>query len=105
MRRRACAHGGRHCGDQTIRIARRAPEIINAIPGDPVAAWPPEIPPRIMVSRSGEWIPLRMQLVDELRDRLFSPSGHGYTNRCDVDTKANEELSRLSLSWVNVKQR
>jgi predicted nucleic acid-binding Zn-ribbon protein len=80
--------------NQTTRIARPGSGIINGIPLEPVAAWPPEIPPRIMVSRSGAWIPLQMQLV-ELRERLSRLQAQAIPSAGAVDTETNEELNQL----------
>jgi len=54
---------------QTAKIARPASGIVNGIPSEPIASWPPEIAPQILVSQSGAWVPLQVYVV-ELRDRF-----------------------------------
>ena len=80
--------------NQTARIARPASGIINGVPPEPIAAWPPEIAPQIMVSRTAVWIPLQTHLV-ELGNRLSRLQAEPIPSAGEVDPKANVELNQL----------
>jgi predicted ATPase len=79
---------------QMAKVAGPASGIVNGIPVEPVVAWPPEISPRIMVSRGGDWIPLQGHMT-ELRNRLSKLDAEVIPMAGDVDSRVNAELTDL----------
>jgi hypothetical protein len=79
---------------QTARIARPASGVVNGIPAEPIALWPPEIAPQIMVSRNGAWIPLQTQLL-EFRERLSLLNAEVVPTAGDTRSQTSLELGQL----------
>jgi hypothetical protein len=79
---------------ETTRIARPASGIVNGVPNEPTASWPPEIGPKIMVSVGQTWIPLQTQMV-ELQGRLVQLQGDAIPSAGDSRPRMNLQLGEL----------
>lgn len=76
---------------QTGKIAGPIAGLPDGIPPEPVAAWPPEIPPQILVPQSGKWMPLQNLLV-ALRDQLSRTAAAPVPSAGDSNSSVSLEL-------------
>lgn len=79
---------------QTAKIAAPVAGIVNGLPTEPVAAWPLQIPPRIIISRSGSWLPLQQHL-EEVRESLSRLNAQQVPIASAVREKVTGELREL----------
>jgi hypothetical protein len=54
---------------QTAKMIAAAGGLVNALPAEPVSAWPPDVAPHMLMSRSNHWIPFG-EYRDVIRNRL-----------------------------------
>lgn len=79
---------------QTIKVAAPVSGIVNGLPTEPMATWPPQIVPRIIISRSGTWIPLKNHLA-EMQERLSQLTTLPVPSAGTVQSKVTAELREL----------
>ena len=84
---------------QAEKVPSSATGMVRGIPRDPVASWPPEVPPTFSVLQRSEWVPLSGHLA-ALRARLAElqtavvPSALEAEPRIKAElTQAEEQLS------------
>jgi phage shock protein A len=76
---------------QTTKVAAPVSGIVNGLPTEPAATWPPQIPPRIEISQSGTWVPLRQRL-NEMREALSKLTAAPVPSAGTIQPKATAEL-------------
>ncbi|MFZ0662384.1 MAG: hypothetical protein WAM66_06795 [Acidobacteriaceae bacterium] len=59
---------------QTAKVVAAAGGLVNALPAEPVSAWPPDVPPHMLMSRSNQWVPFTeyQQVIRERLETLVS---------------------------------
>jgi predicted nucleic acid-binding Zn-ribbon protein len=84
---------------QAEKVPSSVTGMVRGIPRDPLASWPPEVPPTLTVLQRSEWVPLSAHLA-ALRKRLAEleaavvPSAQEAAPRVRAElTQAEEQLS------------
>lgn len=55
--------------NKTGKLSSMAAGMVRGIPNEPISAWPPEVPPQIVIANGPEWVQLQSYLT-RLRERL-----------------------------------
>ena len=86
----------------TAKLAMSGAAIVDGIPGEPVATWPPEVPPRLLISHQQTWVPFRNRL-EELRQRLATLEGEAVPRAAEVAPKVSADLKENEVRLADME--
>jgi hypothetical protein len=74
--------------------------IVRGIPVDPIASWPPEIPPTLSVMRESKWVPIG-EYITGLRARLTALQNVEVPSTAKAEPRLRAELPKLEADLAS----
>ncbi len=68
--------------------------IVRSIPVEPIASWPPEIPPTLSVMRNSKWVPIA-EYITGLRSRFTELQNIEIPSTANAEPRLRAELPKL----------
>ena len=76
---------------QTAKVVAAAGGLVNALPPDPIAAWPPDVAPGMLMSRSNHWVPFS-EYREVIRKRLEVLNSESVPSAQEAQPRLKPEL-------------